>query len=108
MSKAKFMTPEDKFKELWNDPTRVRLAMEHEDVSVMQVADRFFMAGYYYCKNLAEQVAGLLYNQAKEGRAFIPPGLNKAELYAVASKVILDLIKTMDVPPEKPKKESMH
>ena len=95
------MTPEDRFKQEWNDPTRIRFAVEGEDVSVAQVAEQFFNKGYYYAKQAAQALATILYTNSINGDVFVPEGLEKYEIYAVAAKALLDLIVSMDQAPEK-------
>jgi hypothetical protein len=108
MKNTKFMTPKDKFKELWNDPARVRLAIEAEDVSVAQVAEMFFEKGYYFAKETVETIAKMLYDNSISGNVFVPPGLEMKEIYAVAAKALLLLVENMDNPLPLPLKESMH
>lgn len=107
MKDTKFMTPKDKFRELWNDPTRVRLAVEQEDVSVAQVAEAFFEKGYCFAKETAETIARMMYANSMSGNVFVPPGLEMHEIYAVAAKALLLLLENMDNPSPQ-QKESMH
>lgn len=106
MKKTKFMTSKDKFKELWNDPARVRFAVEAESVAVAQVAEMFFEKGYCFAKETAEAIAGMLYANSMSGNVFVPPGLEMQEIYAVAAKALLLLIENMDDP--LPPKGSVH
>jgi hypothetical protein len=102
----KFMTPEDAFKKIWHDPKRVRLAVETEDVSVMQVAEQFFIKGFGHCQLMAIQMANLLYDTAINGHMNMPPTFTPDEAAASTTIALRQLIVSLGKgPKESPPEE---
>ena len=96
----KFMTPEDAFKKIWYNPKRVRLAIETEDVSVMQVAEQFFIKGFDHCQTMAIQMANMLYHTAINGNMNMPPSFTPDEAAASTTLALRQLLMSLGKGPE--------
>ena len=101
-----FMAPEDKFKELWNDPGRIRLAIEMEDLSVVQLAEYFFIKGFKFAQRGSVEFCRIIQGQAIRKALHIMMMVDRVEkentVIAVAG-AIEKLIDGMGTPPEEPK-----
>ena len=104
--KFTFMTPEDKFKELWNDPGRIRLAIEMEDLSVAQLAEHFFIKGFEFAQRGSVEFCRIIKGQAIWKAPHIMSMVEKTEkeytVIAVAG-AIEKLVDGMRSPHEEPK-----
>ena len=92
----KFMTSKDALKQLWYDPKRVRFAIEGEDVSVMQVAEQFFIKGFKHSQKMAVQMANMLYDRAINGDVKMPPDFTSDMVAASTVVALRQLIESLD------------
>jgi hypothetical protein len=104
------MSPVEAFKKYWNNPKRICLPVEQEDVTTAMVAESAFLAGYSFAQDMSAKTAKMVAVNAMKGLFTIPK--EKAEIvFATAAETIYQLILNVHKGPEKekkPPKKDMH